>query len=583
MRIARLELTAFGPFSDRALELGGASGPGLCVIYGPNEAGKSSALRAIRSLLYGIPHQSEDNFVHRHQDLRIGARLCFAQGVTSDVVRRKGTKQTLVAEGEAGARAVRSLAELTQAVPEAVFAHFYGLDHPGLVEGSRSLLEDRGELGRALFGAGLGIVHLRQLIEHLESEASALFKPQGKNQRIPAAVAEWKALQSTIRDRALDPGRFEEQARAVATLASRLASIERALEATRAELSRCHRLKDARQALVRVEDELREARARVARESAREGAIVRSPRVLAALEPIESIHQALGAYRETCKQLPKREEAAALLEAEVASLASALGAGWDSEPLLRRTVERARRVRELAAEAVRFEDRLAKAGEDEREAGAEVRRRVLESEAEHASAEKLDRDPEPLARALARARKLGPIDAQIDEHRRQAQAIAAECARAESQLGLGSWTGERLEALALPSASLIELHARRFAEHAGESARLDERRRALAEERLSTGEDLGRLRAEGSLPSEEDLEAERHARDRLWRSLRDRLVAPADPAAGESFEALSLLYEERVRAADQLADRLRGEADRVARGAALEARAARLDAARAQL
>ena len=48
MRIAELHLDAFGPFSDRRLALGGASEPGLCVIYGPNEAGKSSALRAIR-------------------------------------------------------------------------------------------------------------------------------------------------------------------------------------------------------------------------------------------------------------------------------------------------------------------------------------------------------------------------------------------------------------------------------------------------------------------------------------------------------------------------------------------------------
>ena len=48
MRIAELQLEAFGPFTDRALALGGPSEPGLCVIHGENEAGKSSALRAIR-------------------------------------------------------------------------------------------------------------------------------------------------------------------------------------------------------------------------------------------------------------------------------------------------------------------------------------------------------------------------------------------------------------------------------------------------------------------------------------------------------------------------------------------------------
>lgn len=583
MRIARLDLAAFGPFSDRVLDLGRESTPGLCVIYGPNEAGKSSALRAIRGLLYGIPHQSEDNFVHRHQDLRVGASLCFAGGLTADVVRRKGMKQTLFVEGDAGARVAECLAELTRAVPESVFAHFYGLDHRGLVEGSRALLEDGGELGRALFGAGLGIVHLRQLIERLETDANALFKPQGKIQRIPAAVAEWKALQSAIRESALDPGRFEEQARLVETLSGRLASLEGEIEATRAELSRCRRLKEARQANARAEDEQREALGRIARESEREASIVLSPRVLAALEPIEAIHQALGAYRETRDQLPRREEVVALLEAEIASLSSSLGSGWDAEPALRQIVERARRLRALVADAALFEDRLAKSIDAEREAKAEGARLAHESDPAQARADGVDPDPEPLARALARAQKLGPIDAQIEERRRQAQGLAAESARTEAQLALAGWTGERLEGLALPSVSLIAQHARRRAEHAEAGARLAERRRALLEERLATGEELGRLRGEGSLPSEADLEAERRARDQLWRSLRDRWGAAEGTAERVSLEALGVEHEERVRAADQLADRLRGEADRVARGAALVARAARLDAGLAQL
>ncbi|MBK8741639.1 MAG: AAA family ATPase, partial [Betaproteobacteria bacterium] len=45
----RLLLHAFGPFTDKTIDSCGAPGqPGdLHLIYGPNEAGKSSALRAI--------------------------------------------------------------------------------------------------------------------------------------------------------------------------------------------------------------------------------------------------------------------------------------------------------------------------------------------------------------------------------------------------------------------------------------------------------------------------------------------------------------------------------------------------------
>lgn len=585
MRIVRLQLEAFGPFSDRALDFGGASDPGLCVVYGPNEAGKSSALRAIRGLLYGIPHQSEDNFLHRHQDLRIGAGLSFQDGFAGEVVRRKGTKQTLMGQGEGGALAVERLQSLTQAVPENVFSHLYGLDHKGLVEGSRSLLEDGGELGRALFGAGLGIVHLRQLIDALEGEAQALFVPRGKIQRIAAAVAEWKQLQSQLRDSALDPGRYEEQASVVAGLEGRLASHEVAIEATRAELSRCRRLKEARQALSRAEDERRDVLARIARESEREASLVLAPGILAALEPIEFLHQTLGAYREIRQQLPRREEAVASFEAEIASLSMSLGTAWDDErePVLRRIVERARRVRELVKDAARFEDRLETAFESERVAQAGVERLAREAQQNDGGPAESGRDPEALARALSRAQKLASIDVQLDELLRQRLAIDEACARTEQQLALGQWTADRLETLALPSVALVELHARRHAEHAEQGVRLAQRHRALIEERLAAAEELGRLRGEGSLPSEAELEAERRERDALWLALRDRWLSPATFDSSEEDMALAARYEARVRSVDQLADRLRSQADRVARGAALLAQTARLDAAIAEL
>ena len=51
MRIDELNLAAFGPFTDRLLAFGET---GLHIVYGPNEAGKSSALRGLKALLYCI-------------------------------------------------------------------------------------------------------------------------------------------------------------------------------------------------------------------------------------------------------------------------------------------------------------------------------------------------------------------------------------------------------------------------------------------------------------------------------------------------------------------------------------------------
>ena len=51
MKILELALHAFGPFTDVVLDLS-AGQEGLHLIYGPNEAGKSSALRASASTFW---------------------------------------------------------------------------------------------------------------------------------------------------------------------------------------------------------------------------------------------------------------------------------------------------------------------------------------------------------------------------------------------------------------------------------------------------------------------------------------------------------------------------------------------------
>ncbi|MBU4054152.1 MAG: AAA family ATPase, partial [Proteobacteria bacterium] len=47
MRIDELRLIAFGPFTGTTLDLSQGR-EGFHIIYGPNEAGKSSSLRALR-------------------------------------------------------------------------------------------------------------------------------------------------------------------------------------------------------------------------------------------------------------------------------------------------------------------------------------------------------------------------------------------------------------------------------------------------------------------------------------------------------------------------------------------------------
>jgi len=96
MKLKRLDLLAFGPFTDRTLEFSGDE-YGLHIVYGPNEAGKSSALRALRQLLYGIDHKSGDGFIHPYEKMRVGALLEHSDGRVLECIRRKGRSNTLLA------------------------------------------------------------------------------------------------------------------------------------------------------------------------------------------------------------------------------------------------------------------------------------------------------------------------------------------------------------------------------------------------------------------------------------------------------------------------------------------------------
>ena len=88
MRIKRLNIRAFGHFTDMPLDFSSAL-PGLHIIFGPNEAGKSTALRALRGLLYGIDSRTPDNFIHDYGRLLIGGHLETSKGKELIFWRRK--------------------------------------------------------------------------------------------------------------------------------------------------------------------------------------------------------------------------------------------------------------------------------------------------------------------------------------------------------------------------------------------------------------------------------------------------------------------------------------------------------------
>ena len=193
MRFQRLRIPAFGPFTNLELSFP-LENNDLHVIYGDNEAGKSSLLRAIRDLLFGIHGQSPDNFQHDYKNLLIKGEIETRGGDKREFQRRKGNKNTLL-DGDGNPLPDNALWPLLGSIDQAYFSTMFGLGSSELREGAQQLLKGEGEIGNALFSASLGGTPVQHILESLVASSEALFKGRATaNVSIRPAVKQHKNL-----------------------------------------------------------------------------------------------------------------------------------------------------------------------------------------------------------------------------------------------------------------------------------------------------------------------------------------------------------------------------------------------------
>jgi len=234
MRIRKLYLRAFGPFSNRVLDFGGTA-QGLVLVHGPNEAGKSSTLRAISDLRFGIPMQSKDDFVHEPSDMRIGGEFVDRHGKDYALLRRKGRGVTLVfadlrGDGQTTEMPVPPEVEalLTCGLTKQAYESMFGLNHQRLREGGQALQKGEGDIGAALFEASAGVRSIPQVLERLEGSARKFFMPgaRGKNARINEALAAYEDSHNAFKQAQVRPAQWADLFKKHQAAAEALASGE---------------------------------------------------------------------------------------------------------------------------------------------------------------------------------------------------------------------------------------------------------------------------------------------------------------------------------------------------------------------
>ena len=552
MRIRSLNLVRYGRFTDCALEF---DAPGVHIVVGPNEAGKSTLRSAVGELLYGIHPQTKLDFLHAMQDLRIDARLQGADGGVLDVVRLKKNKDPLRTPDDRPLPQ-GTLERLLAGVDKDDFLTVFALDHEELRDGGRALLEGKGDLGEALFESRSS-ARLTRIQEQLREQYKQLYTSRGKNQPLNLLLGTNGRVAQTKREREsalLDPREYQRIKDAAEQAYTDLEKLTAAWRDDQIELNRMRRI---RQAYATVGERTRltnDRNALLARGMAAAahlqetyGELDRERRSLT-----ESESNARGELDKIDVQLAEvqlRAEAAGVLAGDGAS------SGPEYAARLEDLLVRVEELRDTGREAdVRWDEANKAVHKREQELGRQER--VFAQLPEPV-------DPAPL-RAGLKAVPEG-LSARIEVLYRQTEAAELKLKKARrrharfalpEELGDVAEPGERelaaqLKRIGEAEARLAEAGRR----HEEESAREREQRRALES-----------FLAADPPPSEEDLEQIRAQRQQLWTRLRPSL-AEGGPAAPPE---LAPAYEAAVTAADETGDRMRREAQRLAERRGLE-------------
>lgn len=241
IRIARLDLERWGHFEGHRLTFGPAGR--LHVLYGHNEAGKSTTRRAIGALLFGVPERTTDTYGRPGSDLRVGA-VVEVDGVATELVRRKGRKNTLL-DAEGAPLDPAALAAALGGVGADVYGGLFEITHESLVAGGHELLTGRGAVGEALFAAAAGTSRLQALLRQLEAESEELFSPRPSKRPLNARLAQHAEALRTLREASLRPPEHERLMRELRELERAYADAGAALEETERERARLERLRGA--------------------------------------------------------------------------------------------------------------------------------------------------------------------------------------------------------------------------------------------------------------------------------------------------------------------------------------------------
>lgn len=587
MKFLELHLRAFGHFHDFALELD----RDFALIYGPNEAGKTTLLHFIRGVLFGF----EERTPYKFGDTEIGGRgvVRLRDGRRLELERRKGRGKTVQAAMDGKALPDfddNNLQGLLSGANRTLYATAFAFGLEDVIAGEEGLRQD--DLQAALFGSGLGrVADPQRILKELDDRAGELFKPNGRNPRINVLAAELGKLARQIKEHSVRSDDYRRLCREHQEAAGRSAELSAELARLRREqqhLQRLHRalpvwlrwqqlvqeqqrlpLPDGfphdggaqyqalQQQLQRLQQQQRAGQEAIDQLLAQRQQLVFDPKLLERQARISAAAELIVSVSDARRDLPEIQRELQDLLDGVQRRLEELKPDWSMDRLeaFRLGPQQRARLDWLADEGNQLRVKRASLSERRDEQRAEIER--LDQEL---AGLQTDGDLQALSALLEH-------EAAYRADQTTLRKVQQELARVEKSLETAvrrlsppmppgaAWRDlpvPRLETVSQAKASWTDLHE----QHRSEAASLSEAQAKLAE----LEQELAQLVPGQDIPSREALQALRQQRDALWQALCEPPRQPQEAPADRLHE-----YRRLVAAADEYADRIYALASAVAK------------------
>jgi len=577
MRFCELELVRYARFENCRLNFRQGT-PDFHIVFGPNEAGKSTTLAAISDLLFGFPARTDYAFRFDMPLLRVGAVL-EEDGRRFAFRRKKGNKGTVLSADD---RPIdeQPLIAMLHGQERNLYRLGWSLDHHRLREGGKAIVDASDDLGRALFAAGSGLTGIAEVLSAINKEADAIWGARASDKRAYSrAERTYTDSARQLRDAQLRPTEWKNARTDLETIESSLSEQEclhseqlktqRQLERLRRVLAPVRQHEELRKVLHEMQTVLLpqglEADAANALAEAGEAERMRAIAagmleerqhalsqlridlaVLGAREEIDALPGAHGAVQKGSNDLARLNVRLEASRGRITAIRTDLGLGDGAEPGATPLPSRLiiEELRGLSAERVKIETALN---------GLQATVTQWQQRRERFSGELSELIPPPqldgLAAAVSAAERLGDIEETCERQTTAAARVQRESEIAFERLQPWSGKGETLARLILPDNDAIDI-ARATIERANaEEEQAGRDAAGFAQEREQLTLQVHELAEVGQAVSAEALASAREDRDADWQTLKTRIVAPQPVSESEMAP-----FESAMQKTDTLAD-----------------------------